>query len=804
MNPLVRLLRRLPGVHPSWATHVAFADGRGTSAEREAHARHLLRCAQCRAVHASLQEVLHHAGALAPAAPPAAAWDRIAARLDAGERVVGTRGSAQSATPDRAEATDALRANRRLGSEGGRARRAGTSTPRPPRAHSARGATARVAAPRPAARSRGRHVVGVCALVAGVLGLLLVPGTPTVYGASSGLQITPRPGTRLVDLRYTNALRCSQCTALVVRVRWRAADDLRMPDEIPAESATTLRARVGAQSDTLVGTLAVPSGAVLGVVALESPDAGWVDDNGGRAWIVAPTGASAENLAWRRALATDLDERDWEAAFRLTQATVAGFPDSVTAWTDLVAHERRLRHDSVTAASHEAAFQRLDVDARRRLATTPDPTGRTAARLFRLAWSVRDVAVTGDTSTLPAPMRFWLGQLHASRVTAPEARRVRLLVELQGLYPQPRAALARLEARWREDSTDYLLVSEGIRTAPRAGDTTAAVGWWRRLGWLRPSTRLVVAQRLSRLGPAREEGIAALRRFVADSGQGDAWRALGETRARFRARQRALVARANLALSEALLARGDSAAGEQALEEAAGGSWSTTALATLAERRLARGDTTRALAALAMLTADPLRAGAFGDTVRARTGRFYAPATVQAWQDSGRVLLRAYLAGHLLPVTPATPLEDVTGVRTERGGAVPIAGRPEPVLLSFWSPGCAPSLEELPTLVPMLARLTSLGLPAMLVARTGPTAAQRRAATAALASPSEGASATASASFLVDADGALHRAVRQRMTPERFLIMPRGGIWRVTLPSAELPVLAAALTRGVMSAAALP
>ncbi|MEP6619797.1 MAG: hypothetical protein ABJE47_10790 [bacterium] len=713
-------------LHPTWATHVAYADRGATRAASRTYAEHLMACTDCRATHAALKAMLSSASALPLTAPPPTAWSTITARLDAGDRVLL------------------------------------------PASHLPR------TRPIPTAR-----VAAFVAAAAAIVIALSWPSTRTIYAARSELRVTPRPGSRMVDLRYANPMLCSGCSTLVVRARWRGADDERSSDEMPVVSAGTLHR----DGDALVGSIRLPDDALVGFVSLESPDAGWTDNNDGRAWTVETADAGIRSLAVRRAIIRDLSDRDWEGALKLNRALAAAFPDSVTAWTDLVDRERRLSHDTASMARDRATLNRLDALSRGRM----DSTGETAARMFRLAWSVLDATITRDTTALPQPMRYWLGEMHRSRMTSPLAMHVRLLVELQAMYDRPHDALTRLEQRWHEDSSEYLLVSEGIRTARRGNDTLAAARWWRRLSQLRPSAARPVATQLSQLAPSRTEGIALLRRFIADSGAADNWRALGVSHEEFRHEQRDRVARANMALSSALFANGDSVGGERALASAAAASWNTAALQTLSARLLARGDTLRALQSLAILSADPSRTPAFMDTVRLKTKRTYSDAAVTRWRDSGTVLLRAHLLGQLQPVTLVGPL---TTLRTENGADVAMAARKDPVLISFWSAGCAPSLEELPDLANALPSVTSRGLSVVVVSRA------KRGATG----PKE------TLPFVVDADGTLHRAVKQWMTPERFLVMPGAShrVWRVALPVAELPLLAAAIQAGLVSSAVMP
>ena len=721
--------------HPTWEVHVALADGRGTVAERRAYAVHVLACAQCRATAASVSSMLHDVARLAPVVTPLNAWHVISARLDAGERVL----LAPSTVPP-------------------------TTGAQIPRTYAWRVLLAFVSA-------------------AAITLILFWASTRAMYAASSELRVYPRAGTRAVELRYTNPMGCRACTALVVRARWLSADDDRVSDEIPIVAAGTLP-RTG---DTFAGTIQVPVEAVVGFVALESPDAVWTDDNEGRAWVVEPAHDAEGRLIAERAIILDLGGRDWEGALKRSRALVVAYPDSVLPWTHLIDRERRLTHDERTIARDRATLARLDAHAR----TVTDSSGEVAARMFRLAWSVFNVAVTGDTSTLPMPMRYWLGRLHDSRIASSRAKQVRLLIELQEMYARPESALVRLEQRWHEDSSDYSLVSEGIRTSRRASDTTAAIRWWRRLGQTRPSTRRTVAVRLAQLAPSRTEGIGMLRSYIASGGDDDAWRALGESRTAFHRGQEARVARANMALSSALFANGDSAEAERALANAAHGSWSTPALEALATRTLAHGDTARALQSLAMLSADPSRSPAFADTMRARTGRFYTSGAVRVWRDSGAVLLREHLLEGVHRVALAGAL---TGVTSEGDTVVSVTGRREPLLLSFWSAGCAPSIDELPDLAAVLPAMTARGMSALVVSRAKRSAKRR------------GEAALASMPFVVDAGGALHRTVRQWMTPERFLVLPGMSrrAWRVSLPVSELPLLAAALQAGILSASTLP
>ena len=627
----------------------------------------------------------------------------------------------------------------------------------------------------PRNRSALRPVAAAVAAAA-LAAIALWPSQRTVYAASSELQVRPKAGTRSVELRYMSPMRCRDCRTLVVRARWRTADDSRSSDEVPTVSAGTLRA-VG---ESMVGSIDAPANAVVGFVSLESPDATWTDNNEGRSWTVVPSTSPSLVLEARRTEILDVLDRDWEGALRLARELVTAFPDSVVAWSDLVDRERRLPEDSALSARNRATLERLDARAR----TARDTTGETAAHMFRFAWGVYNVAVTSDTSKLPPLMRFWLGRVHDAPSSSARVRELRHVVELQALYERPAESLVHLETLWREDSSDYFLFSVGVQTARRISDTTAMIRWYRRLAQMRPGTEGFVAARLSQFAPSRSEGIARLRAFIAAGGQHDAWRPLGVPRADFARDQRTRVARAQFALSGALLAMGDTAASDQALITAAGGGWNTNTIESLATRMLARGDTVRALQALSMLSADPTRSGAFTDSIRTRTGRVFDSNTAKRWRDSGTVLLRAHLLGEVKPVLLAGPLTDLA---TESGTAIPVSGQSRPVLISFWSPGCAPSIADLSELAEVQPEIESRGLSLLVVSRGARRRVAKEAALSRLA-------------FAVDADGTLHRALRQWMTPERFLIIPgREGAWRVDLETSELPLLAAAIKAGIVS-----
>lgn len=153
------------------------------------------------------------------------------------------------------------------------------------------------------------------------------------------------------------------------------------------------------------------------------------------------------------------------------------------------------------------------------------------------------------------------------------------------------------------------------------------------------------------------------------------------------------------------------------------------------------------------------------------------------------MLLREYLAGRLRPVLLAGALRGpLAKLWPDAGSRVTVAGAKNLLLLSFWSPGCAPSFEELPRLAATVPAITAQGLPMVLVSRKDRTRAERADST------------MRTLTFAVDRDGALHNALRQQMTRERFLVAVEDGrAWRVGLPVGELPLLAGAIRAGVLA-----
>jgi hypothetical protein len=306
----------------------------------------------------------------------------------------------------------------------------------------------------------------------------------------------------------------------------------------------------------------------------------------------------------------------------------------------------------------------------------------------------------------------------------------------------------------------------------------------------RPSSAQTVAAQLLQMIPSRQQGFARLRTIIANTGGDDQWRPLGQSSAHFYRLQQTRLARANVALASAMFADGDSVSGARALDIAVGESWNTAALERQASLRLARKDTAAATRSFAMLLADPSRQAAFNDTVRQRTGRFYSATVGQKWRDSGTVLLRSYLLGGLKPVVPTGPLR---AVKRDDGSMVNVVRRRESVLISFWSSGCAPSLEELPSLAGVQSQLAARGLSLLLVSRNSTAPLRPKA------------NDLAGLVFAADADGAMHRAMRQWMSPQRYLTVPGSSrIWEVELPLAELPLLAASLHGGTLLGGSLP
>jgi hypothetical protein len=236
-------------------------------------------------------------------------------------------------------------------------------------------------------------------------------------------------------------------------------------------------------------------------------------------------------------------------------------------------------------------------------------------------------------------------------------------------------------------------------------------------------------------------------------------RPLTETAAEHRATRRRAAAWFLGELGRSLAAERRPAAARDTLDLALASTWDPALFRTVADARLALGDTAGASAAMARVAADPETAPAYADSARARLG-----GAAAGWAAE-LARARRDLAAFVMSQAVSRPVRGRIRLADARGARVDVAARgPSPTLVVFWSRYCPSSLAQLDQANAMAGRLRERGVRVLAITSEA---------------PSDGASAFLSARgytlpVLYDVDRAAGRAFDNAYTP-RYLVLDRAG-----------------------------
>lgn len=586
-----------------------------------------------------------------------------------------------------------------------------------------------------------------------------VLAAPAVLAAQTGaLSFTPegpRAGER-VEVAYRPAANLTGEATLHLRAR------IRTPEHGSYSSGmgSVEVARLERDADGVArGSFRLPAEAVYAAFAVETPDASRTDSREGRFWELLVQGDDERPLI--EALVQRFNDhmgRDMSEVLETARAMVREYPDAPRSWTLLQAAESWGGADDEEArtARHVARLVELDE-------TLWNEPRLPASDVGYMHWYALGATAEGVGEEIGERWRERLLADHPSHFFAVQER-IGQLYQDHGADPQ--AFLAALEPLWdiaEDREARQRIVSPGIQFARQAGDPDLLLRWADRLAETDRTAAIQAATTLAGAGveAAREEGIRRLRAIIAEVARGaDSHRALGQTAAEHEASVAVRVAGLRSSLARALVAtdRADQAVAE--LEAAASVGWSVTRLRSLAEARLAAGDSDGAVEAFAAVAADPGTSEATADSLRASAG--------VSGDDWAAEVERARRV--MLERTLADAREDDVGSPSGRlrSGRVAELGEllgPDATVVVFWSRYCGPSMEAMPRIETVADELAASGIPLLAVTRDAPDAAEEYL--------EEGGFELA---VLFDIDGEVGQALNNWGTPQYYVLDGAGRL----------------------------
>ena len=555
----------------------------------------------------------------------------------------------------------------------------------------------------PLASARWRVAAAAVLVLATGAGLWFAWPTATLTAGDIQGELTLTPGTpragQTVQVAYRAPSTLIGRDRLILRARYRSTRD----DAYQRTTRQAVAAQLTRAGDGVFRTnLRLPDSVVYAAFAVEDADGHIVDSNGRRLWellVHDPEGRPTFDALKQRE--NDLMGRNWEQGYETARQVAALYPDRVDSWSDLLFYEKFVlgeSHLDSTLAAHKGRLKTFHDRLAPRASLTGDDLGW-------MLWYARSV---GD-STLE---RYWKDRLEREAPASPLAVQERAIAIGSRAWKDKDSvrALADLDRLWDEAGPAHdNLVNVGWSMAQRVGDSAGLGRWADHYLVMNPHDSSWIATVFTRYPALREEGMQRLRRHL----QGlqmlnDTQRALERTVAEQRAVDAASARQVLVALGDALVASGRTAAGLDTLRLAVGEGWDVTLFRRVAQIQLSVGDTAGALRLLGLVAADPATERWGRDSLRQLTG---VPIDSASWarllQESRSEMRRRLLD---MAVRRGLPPE----VRLERAGGsaarLDSLTRGRVTFVAFWSRHCGPSLEELPALERLTARLRKQGV----------------------------------------------------------------------------------------------
>ena len=547
----------------------------------------------------------------------------------------------------------------------------------------------------PLASARWRVAAAAVLVLAAGAGLWFAWPTATltagdIQGELTFTPATPRAGAT-VQVTYRAPSTLTGRDRLILRARYRSTrDDAYQRTTRQAVAAQLTRAGGG----LFRTNLRLPDSVVYAAFAVEDADGRIVDSNGRRLWellVHDPEGRPTFDALKQRE--NDMMGRNWEEGYETARQVAALYPDRVGSWSNLFFYEKYVLGQSHLDSALDGHRIRLKA-FHDRLARRASLTGDDLGDMF---WYAMDV---GDS----VREAFWRSRLEREAPTSPLAVQNRALAIGARAWKDKDSvrALADLDRLWDEAGPAHgNLVNVGWSMAQRVADSAGLVRWADHYLVMNPRDSSWIATVFTRYPALREEGMQRLRRHLEGLQMlNDSRRALERTVEEQRAVDAASARQILVALGDALVASGRTAAGLDTLRLAVGEGWDVTLFRRVAQIQLSVGDTAGALRLLGLVAADP--------ATEELTG---VPVDSAEWArlvQEGRSEMRRRLLD--MAVRRGLPPE----ARLERAGGSAVRldtlTRGRVTFVAFWSRHCGPSLEELPALERLTGRLRKQGV----------------------------------------------------------------------------------------------
>jgi hypothetical protein len=649
-------------IHPTTRKLKRFAD-RELGGRSEARVTaHLRRCPRCRAEVTFLRDVRNDLARIAIPTPPPDAWDRIRARVEAGERRILPR--------------EAVGRHRPF-------------------------------AGRLAAVAAGLAVIGFAAL--------FVLATPEAGAHRSELRFfpdAPRAGDRVV-VEYRPGAALGDEERLRLRARFRTPGDPSYADRLrQTEVAELQRMRNG----RFRGEFILPDDVVYAALAVESIDGRVVDSNDRRLWEILVHGEAGVPL--RDALqqrVEDLMGRNWTVAFETVRELNRLYPDDPSSLSKLVIFHGWLHGQEAADSLRDEVrprFQHLHAN----LAADPGVTPDLMHGMLELAVAV---AFRGEEHA------YWFERLRTEAPDHPTALASRSQWLVFGTTDEGEL-FEEMEELWSDIEPVAgphltLPMIQGYQAAKGLGNPAAYLRWIDRdveYGQAGVETRAMFARQMALEWPnLRERGMAWIRREL---------RRLDEVRPEDRAleldvdsqrRENGPIARELLAAhGQALLASDRPAEALDTLALAIAEGWNPELFRAVGRAHLELGDTATAARLFARVVVDPETPAAGADSLR----QVAAVESDDQWRDlisqAQAAMRERLLAGSIS--WPLSGRVRVVGIDGQTHALTELVqGRP--TILAFWSRHCAISTMQLPALVRIAERLEEAGARVLLIGSEG-------------------------------------------------------------------------------------
>jgi peroxiredoxin len=547
----------------------------------------------------------------------------------------------------------------------------------------------------PLASARWRVAAAAVLVLAAGAGLWFAWPTATltagdIRGELTFTPATPRAGAT-VQVTYRAPTTLARGGRLVLRARYRTPLD----EPYQWNMRQTIAAELKPEGVGLFrASLRLPDSVVYGAFAVEDSDGRIVDSNGRRLWeLLVHDREGRPRFDALKQRENDLMGRNWEQGYETARQVAALYPDRVASWSGLLFYEKLVlgeSHLDSTLAAHKGRLKAFHDRLAPRASLTGDNLGW-------MLWYARSV---GD-STLE---RYWRDRLEREAPASPLAVQERAIaIGYRALKDKDSVrALADLDRLWDEAGPAHgNLVNMGWSMAQRVGDSAGLVRWADHYLVMNRRDSSWIATVFTRYPALREEGMRRLRRQLHDlQTLNGSRRALERTVDEQRTVDAASARQILVALGDALVASGRTTAGLDTLRLAVREGWDVSLFRRVAEIERSSGDTAGALRLLALVAADP--------ATEELTGASVDSAAWARLLQEGRGEMRRRLLD--MAVRRGLPPE----VRLERAGGsaarLDTLTRGRVTFVAFWSRHCGPSLEELPALERLSARLRKQGV----------------------------------------------------------------------------------------------